>query len=124
MGQMSRLTFLVAALFAVFLVAAHRHDERWSRLPVVRTLGVVGLFSYSLYLTHTVTIRVVNQAIQALHLPAGGHYLYFALAALAAVGFAYLFYLLFEKPMLRARKRPPAPRAVALPEVAAGEPAA
>jgi peptidoglycan/LPS O-acetylase OafA/YrhL len=113
---MSRPTFLVTALFAVYLLFAYRYDERTSRLTGVRTLGFVGLFSYSLYLTHTITVRVVNQAVQALHLPAGGHYLYFALATLAAVGFAYAFFLLFEKPVLRSRKKS-APRTVVMPDI-------
>jgi exopolysaccharide production protein ExoZ len=116
MGQMSRPTFLMTALFAVYLLFAYRHDERASRLPGVPALGFIGLFSYSLYLTHTVTIRVVNQAVQALHLPSSGHYLYFVLATLAAVGFAYLFFLLFEKPLLRAGKKAAPPRAVIVPE--------
>jgi peptidoglycan/LPS O-acetylase OafA/YrhL len=122
MGQMSRPSFLVTALFAVYLLFAYRSDERISHLPFVRTLGLVGLFSYSLYLTHTVTIRVVNQAVQALRLPEGGHYLYLGLAALAAIGFAYLFFLLFERPMLGSTKRA-APRSVVVPEVVR-EPAA
>jgi peptidoglycan/LPS O-acetylase OafA/YrhL len=104
----SRLTFATTGIFAGFLLLAYRYDSRWSELRFVRLLGVVGLYSYSLYLTHMLTIRVVNQGVKLLHIPATLHYLVFAAAVAASLGAAYLFYRLFEKPIAERKKTPAA----------------
>ena len=112
-GQFSRTTFTIAAVFALFLLAAYRFDAKWASLAPFQWLGFVGVFSYSLYLTHTITLRIFNQVWQKLNLPGALHPLGFVLAVAFAVAAAYGFFLLFERPFLtRARPKSGAKGAV------------
>lgn len=74
----------------------------------------LGTFSYSLYLTHCITLHFVRYAGFSLHL---APLPYFALRLLVglplAVGLAYAFFLVFEKPFLRKKRRVVVPSAVA-----------
>ena len=104
-GQTSRVTFAAAGAFALFLLATYRFDAKWAAQTALKWLGAVGVFSYSLYLTHTIALRVFNQLWRQLHLSDGLHLVGFALAVATSVLFAYGFYLLFERPLLnRGRK--------------------
>lgn len=102
----SRLTFATTGIFAVFLLLVYRYDSRWNSLLLIRLLRCVGLYSYSLYLTHMLTIRVVNQGWRLLHIPLALHYLVFVAAVAASLGAAYIFYRLFEKPIAERKKKP------------------
>lgn len=104
----SRLQFSVAGLFTLFLFLTHRFDAKWIKNRVIAFLAWIGLFSYSLYLTHALTIRVVSLVIQKLNLPIAVHYGAYVAAVIVAVGAAYVFFLLFEKPVInwgKQRKR-------------------
>lgn len=100
MGQTSRLTFAVAGAFALFLLATYRFDAIWSKMPPLRWLSFVGVFSYSLYLIHMMPLRIWNQFWQKLHAPGYLHPLAFVGAFVVAVGCAYGFFYLFERPLL------------------------
>jgi exopolysaccharide production protein ExoZ len=102
----SRVSFSTAGLFALYLVYAYSRDAKWSTLPGMRPLISIGIFSYSLYLTHFMVIRLLNQLMQKIGIPAQWHYLPFAIAVIGAIGAAYLFFLLFEKPLLSRKKKP------------------
>ena len=98
MTEPSRLSFAFTAVFALVLVAMSSHDERISQWLPVRWLSVVGLFSYSLYLTHTFSIGLINQAANRLHLPEALHLAMFIGCILCALIFARIFYAVCEKP--------------------------
>lgn len=134
MAQSSRAMFAATGLFSLLLLLLYRHDEKLSRVGIIRALGAVGIFSYSLYLTHFMMVRFAGQILRMLHFPASLHYIAFVFAVGVAVAVGYAFFLLFERPFLRsrssrsggsvtrevgARSATPSPTSVA----AAGEPA-
>lgn len=108
MNMPVRLQYAVTLGFAAWLLFSYRFDLRWSTNPVLRVLGVIGLFSYSLYLTHTLTIRLISLAIIKMGLPVGWHYILFAVALGLALLGAYIFFWLFERPWLPKRTPTPA----------------
>ena len=101
----AELTLGVA--FAAFVVvladASAVHPVR--RLLEWRPLAWVGLFSYSLYLTHAPVLQVVWQhGVRPLHLGANAELLTTLVAATTvSLSVAYLFHLLFERPFMRYR---------------------
>jgi exopolysaccharide production protein ExoZ len=101
----SRRQFAVTLGFALLLLLSHRSDERISRTRIFRGFAWIGAFSYSLYLTHTLSIGVVNQAYKLLRLPEGFHGVAFTLVIMAAMAFGLLFYRFCEQPFMR-KKQP------------------
>ena len=63
----SRGMFLGAVVFACICLPLYRYDETLSRNAVVKILATIGIFSYSLYLTHFYFIGIFNQAFKMLH---------------------------------------------------------
>jgi len=64
----------------------------------------LGRFSYSLYLVHPTVIVLLEMVGQIIHpSPAGLAFLYLVLGIPACIGAAYVFYLGFERPFVRAR---------------------
>ena len=128
----SRQQYAISFGFAALLVALYRYDAAVIRLPPMRVLAVVGTFSYSLYLTHTFSIGIITQVIKRFHWPFEYHYLSFFLAALGAVAFGRLFYMVCERPFtssklkgIHAGARHPEKEPDLIPEpVAPKEPAA
>jgi exopolysaccharide production protein ExoZ len=104
--QPGRLSYIVAVVFALVLVYAYRWDNRLAQMRVMRWFGWLGLFSYSLYLTHFMTVRVAGMILQRVGLPDSLHAVAFVIAVSFAVGCAYVFFLLFEKPLIKSRKKP------------------
>jgi peptidoglycan/LPS O-acetylase OafA/YrhL len=100
----SQPQYLATLLVTLGLLLTYRYDSIWSKNPIIRVFAAVGIFSYSLYLTHTLTIRIVSAGAQALHMTEATHYLLFVLAFVVAVGCAYPFFLLFEKPIIESRR--------------------
>ena len=105
MGQPTRLTFSVSAVFALLLIGLHRFDASISGTRFVRALGFCGVFSYSLYLTHTIALRALEQTLRMLHAAALAEGVMFPIAVAFALVAAYCFFRLFERPFLR-RKTP------------------
>ena len=104
MGQPQRLTFLVAAGFALLLAVLYRFDQQISSTWIVKRIAFCGTFSFSLYLTQVVSLRILNQATAALHFPASLHLLLLPVAIAFSVAAAYGFFLLFERPLLKRGK--------------------
>lgn len=99
------LGFTVCLGFALLLCVGYRWDAVVSRLWPVRFLAWVGLFSYSLYLVHTLTMRIGNQVASILHM---AHPLFlFAWSTVFCVATGYLFYLYCERPFLNRKPRTP-----------------
>ena len=105
-NEPSRLTFAFTLGFALVLLWLYRHDEALSRIFVVRGLVAVGLFSYSLYLTHLFTLGMVNQVFRLTHLPKSAHLLVLAACIVVAVLVARLFYHIFERPFVHTARKP------------------
>ena len=106
MTEPSRLTFLFCLGFTFLLIALYKYEKFFAPTFPVRLLSALGLFSYSLYLTHVFSIGIVNQCVKVFHIPARFHDLVFAVVILAAIAFARLFFQFFERPFLGSvRKR-------------------
>src|SRR5439155_26315827 len=94
-------------------VGAERRWRRDRRVPrSVALFASIGLFSYSLYLTHEIVEWRVWPLV-ARWLAASGHLLpqvvVMALLAIASLAFARGFFTLFERPFLSARRGISAP---------------
>lgn len=91
--------------FFVLLLGLHHSSIR--NILEWKPLVGVGLFSYSLYLTQEVPIRLIHTFLSQYSLsPSLQSYLYYGLVPAFCVCFAYLFYLLFERPFVNyGRKR-------------------
>ncbi|HEX4793821.1 MAG TPA: acyltransferase [Humisphaera sp.] len=104
MEQSSRGSFAICLLFAASLLWLAPHDRTLARLAPVRVLGLIGLFSYSLYLTHYISVAITNQIFHKLN-PGGGAYVQLAATFALAVATAALFYLVAERPFISSRQR-------------------
>lgn len=100
----SRRQFAVCLAFAILLVVTHRYDARISGTRVFRALAFVGAFSYSLYLTHTLSIGVVNQVYKLLKLPESFHGFAFVTVIISAVVFGWIFYRYCERPFMKRKQ--------------------
>ncbi len=95
---------LLIALFAAPFIAAiviKQNDpyQRFLGLPIIWHLG---LLTYSLYLTHRLTLKGVEAAMHRLHLQSPT--IEFAIGYPAAIAFAYLLYRSVERPLIRIGK--------------------
>lgn len=94
----------VVALFIVALtIGRASHPAR--RFLEWRPLAWVGLFSYSLYLTHAPVLQVVWQyGTEPMHLGADGEFIATLVAAtVGSLAVAFLFHLVFERPFMNHR---------------------
>jgi len=72
---------------------------------IIKPLAFLGDISYSLYLTHTLTLIVFSGISKRLHIDLSHYKLFWLIIeVLVAALFAYIFYLLIEKPSLRLSK--------------------
>lgn len=101
--QGSRGQFLFSLAFAFLLIAMAHYDHFLERMRVVRLLSWVGLFSYSLYLTHLLMLGIVLQIAKRFSESQSLYVVSFLLQISAAVFAAYFFYLGCEKPFLNKR---------------------
>jgi len=103
-AEPSRLTFAFALVFAAALVGLHRLDLRLAKMPVIRGLSTIGLFSYSLYLTHMLCLGLLNQIVRRLHLPHMLAYVWLFLSLLLALAAGRVFYHFCERPFLKGNR--------------------
>lgn len=105
-GPYSFPSFAICWIFAVLLIWLHRHDKRLVKSAPLRPLFAVGAFSYSLYITHILIVGTMHQLMTKLHLSSAGYpYLLFFLTVVSAIGFAWAFYLVFERPFISKRRQ-------------------
>lgn len=102
-GQTISSQFPFALGFAVLLYLAYPYDSQVSTFRPLKVLSYVGVFSYSLYLTHTFSIGLVSQAIKLLNLPTSYDILYYIMMIAGAIVFGYGFYKVFEEPFINSR---------------------
>jgi peptidoglycan/LPS O-acetylase OafA/YrhL len=110
-GDASR--FLVRGIAATAVVAGMLGLEARGKVRSMPSLTLLGDASYSLYLSHVVTLSVVSQAWRKLHLDRlpGAVPLFVIVALLAAAAVGILCYLYVERPLtdLVSPRRRPAP---------------
>ncbi|MDP9174161.1 MAG: acyltransferase [Planctomycetota bacterium] len=92
--------FLFALSFAVVLLAIYKFDAALIRIAPIRLLSKIGIFSYSLYLTHLLATGIVLQLGRALLTTPSRFFLSYCLQIIAAILYAYFFYLCFERPFM------------------------
>jgi len=101
-----------------FVVLAATRDLRIQRCLSWRPLVNVGLFSYSLYLTHEPLLRFAASIIIPMHWPDTLQFAFHEiLLPFLLIGFGYLFYLVAEKPFLRKRGQAIAIRGAGSPSI-------
>ena len=105
MAEPSRLTFLFCLVFAGLLIVLHKYEKFFQSSTPVRLLSSLGLFSYSLYLTHVFSIGIVNQCVKIFHIPASFHYFVFMAVIVTAIAFARVFFHFFERPFMGSAKK-------------------
>lgn len=105
MSEPSRLTFLFCLGFTGLLIALYKYERFFQASPPVRLLSALGLFSYSLYLTHVFSIGVVNQCVKIFHIPSAVHDIVFAAVIVTAIAFARIFFHFCERPFMGSAKK-------------------
>lgn len=96
---------IVSIAFCLFLIGIKPIDDRIARFLPIRLFAYVGVFSYSLYLLHSLIIGPVAQIIKILHIASASTYWISALAQISsAVLAARLFYAMAERPFLTRRR--------------------
>jgi peptidoglycan/LPS O-acetylase OafA/YrhL len=97
---------------ASMLVAVSLREGIVRRILSSRPLTAVGRFAYSIYLIHFPILQIVWQYfVRGLHLgPEKAIFVHMLVGIPAAVGVAYLFFLVCERPFLSARKAGPRAR--------------
>ena len=103
-GRGTRSTFLTALVTAALLWALHSYDEQLMKLKIVQLLSWVGLFSYSLYLTHWLVVGLVLQVLVKLHKETP--WICLIVCPLVSVAAAFGFYQLFERPFIKKKAFP------------------
>jgi peptidoglycan/LPS O-acetylase OafA/YrhL len=111
--------YLFDAGYAFALILLFRVDQKLSRWPIVRGLGWLGIFSYSIYLTHLLSLGILSQIGKKLGVTEGTYWILFIFQVLAALIIARVFFIFFEKPFLSRRRE-----ARAVVPVASAKPAA
>lgn len=98
-GAMDQI-HLTAVLTAGLLVALHRWDGHYSGIRWLRWLGVVGLWSYSLYLVHVPLLsRTQNLAGRWVRPDSAAFGLVWLASVALALAGAWIFYRLVEAPL-------------------------
>lgn len=92
--------------FFVVVNWAVNAEAQWrvrSRIPVlIKGLAFIGIFSYSLYLTHQLVVMVSWRIVVSSWSPLANALL---IVTPACVAFAYVFFRLFERPFMKAPAR-------------------
>lgn len=98
-GRGTRLTFSCALAAALLMWLLHRYDERLMKFRLVQWMSWLGLFSYSLYLTHWLVVGLVLQLLSKVHLEIP--VLCLVVSSVVSVVAAYGFYLVCERPFVK-----------------------
>jgi peptidoglycan/LPS O-acetylase OafA/YrhL len=100
--------FIAIGFFGVILILA-KGSGIASRIGRIRSLAIIGTFSYSLYLVHVPIIDLVWTGLERVVIPRSGHAALVIRASLIAVPIAlfvaYAFYRLFELPFISREKQ-------------------
>ena len=102
----TRGQFITCVAFACALVLLHGRDQWLMSRRLVRSLAFVGIFSYSLYLTHELAQGVVLQLFKRFAALDTGTFAYaFWVQVVLPIPCAFAFFWLFERPFLSRSSR-------------------
>ena len=90
----------ITLMFVAVLLFLHRWDDQIMRTGMSRFFAKIGLFSYSLYLTHLCWIHLVSSLFRVAHLSRELYALQIAVSITLSVLLAWGFFQLCEKPFL------------------------
>ena len=93
----SRVRSLVCLGFALCLIPLRWVDEKIATNRLLKPLMWVGVFSYSLYLTHPIILPYIDITCRRIGLNGDRYWIAFWLQVAAAITFARLFYWLVER---------------------------
>ncbi len=96
----SRIETVFCVAFAVLLLGLHRFDATLAQKRAVKVFEWLGAFSYSLYLSHFFVIPIPQQLAKRMGFQGGTYWVSFLAQIIVAIGFAYLFHIVFERPFL------------------------
>jgi exopolysaccharide production protein ExoZ len=91
--------------FALLLILLFRWDHALAQQWAARLFSRLGLFSYSVYLSHYITLRIVVQGTARLPLLVSHPLLLFWVKIAVCIGGGRLFFQLCEQPFLSTRQR-------------------
>ena len=91
--------------FAALLIAFFRWDRVLAGRWPVRLFSWIGLFSYSLYLSHYIALRVVAQGAPRVPAIESHPLLLFVVKIVVCIAGGWLFFHCFERPFLNTRQR-------------------
>jgi exopolysaccharide production protein ExoZ len=100
----SRDQSLFCIVFASLLIWLQQFDIELIKLKFVRSLAIVGVFSYSLYLTHLVPLKIILRTGAKLNLSEEFYWISFIGQIIFAVIFAWFFYVCFERPFINSKQ--------------------
>ena len=101
----SRLQIITCIGFAATLTILSPFDESIRSLLPVTMLSTVGLFSYSVYLTHPLVCGVVLQIGKRIPFTERGFIIVFAAEIVTSLAGAAVFFFLAERPFIRRRRK-------------------
>ncbi len=99
----SRVDACFAIAFTLLLLILHRHDSYLAKAPWSRGLRLLGMFSYSLYLTHHAVITIPAHTMALLGFSGSLYWVSFIVQISVSVVVGYAFYRLVEQPYLNRR---------------------
>ncbi|HEY3329601.1 MAG TPA: acyltransferase [Capsulimonadaceae bacterium] len=104
------ISLLFCFVFGLLLIVLHRYDEKIASIRAVKWLSWVGMFSYSLYLTHYMIVSIISKAFDRFG-KMGEWYVPCVLLCVAfSILFARAFYQYCERPFVGSKRDPrPAP---------------
>ena len=103
-GKWTRCQSFMALGFALLLLVLYRFDARLTKLIPVRILSWVGIFSYSLYLTHLLGMGLVLQAGRRFGISETTYWISFILQILVSVAVARVLFQFIERPFLGSKR--------------------
>lgn len=95
---------LTAVVLTLFLLGLRPWDEQLARTSLLRPLIFVGLFSYSLYLTHMLAVHLTRATLHMIGLDSRYEIIKAIIILCVALVLAYIFYLVGEKPFLSKKR--------------------
>jgi exopolysaccharide production protein ExoZ len=95
---------LFCILFTLLIIWLNQFDANLIKFKFMRVFAVVGIFSYSLHLTHLVPLTLIIRVSTAFKLSENFYWISFLSQILFAVVCAYFFYILFERPFMSSKQ--------------------
>ena len=96
--------FLFVGAYAVALILLFRVDEKLSSFRIIRGFAGIGVFSYSIYLTHLLTLGILSQVGKKLGITEATFWWLFVFEIAICLAVGRIFFIFFERPFLNSRR--------------------